>query len=136
MPAKPRMRSSDSANSTISSTWLPNAMRSGNSQNAASASSQGNASATPNRWRRAMKATARARESAMGCAAAAAEVSVAAIEPRRLDQQDEDRDRVDEEAAGARIQVLAGGVADAEQDRGRERALEAAEPAARDHQQE
>src|SRR5690348_15847794 len=82
-----------------------------------------------------MKATARARVSADG-RTAAAEASVSAIEPRRLDEQDQDRDRIDEEAAGAGKLVLAGGVAQAEQDRGDERALEAAEPAAGDHQQE
>src|SRR5215813_5982397 len=137
MPAKPRIRSSDSANSTISSTWLPNTMRSGNRKNAATASSQGTASHGLKRWRWARNATARARASGAAPDAVTVAVdSLAAIEPRRLDEQDQYRDRIDEEAAGACIDVFAGGVADAEQNRGRQRALEAAEAADRDDQQE
>src|SRR5262245_31439459 len=82
-----------------------------------------------------MNATASARASDTAGVAAVADVSVAAIEPRRLDQQDRDRDRVDEEASSPGKFVLAGGVDHAEQDRGGERALEAAEAAAGDHQQ-
>src|ERR1700730_17987585 len=67
--------------------------------------------------------------------AAAVMASLAAIEPRRTDEQDQHGDRVDEEAAGARIDIFAGGVAHAEQDRGDERPPEASEAAARDHQQ-
>src|SRR5215472_7040460 len=135
MPAKPRIRSSDSANSTISSTWLPNTMRSGNTKKAASASSQGRSSHGLKRCRRARYAAARARASG-GAVAGVMVVSVAAIEARRLDKQDQHRDRIDDEAAGPRIDVFAGGVADAEQDRGEQRALEAAEPADRDDEQE
>src|SRR5690349_20243894 len=132
MPAKPMMRSSESANSTISSTWLPNAIRSGKTKKAATASTQGSASKMPKRWRVARNTRARSRASRP----TAAVTSLAAIEPRRLDEQDQHRDRIDDEAAGACVDVLAGGVAHAEQDRGGERALEAAEAADRDHQQE
>src|SRR5690349_14975750 len=62
--------------------------------------------------------------------------SLAAIEPRRTDEQDQHCDRIDDEAAGARIDVLAARVEDAEQDRGDERALEAAEAADRDDEEE
>src|SRR3982074_1266880 len=139
MPAKPRMRSSESANSTITSTWLPKVRRSGKSQKAASASPQGSASHICRRWRSARKATARARADAFdpsGAAELVASASVTAEKPRRLDQQDQDRQRVDEKAAGVGKHVFARGVADAEQDRGHQRALEAAEAADRPHQQE
>src|SRR5262245_24274394 len=82
-----------------------------------------------------MKATARTRASDTAGATVAV-VSVAAIEPRRLDQQDRDRDRVDEEASSPGKFVLAGGVDHAEQDRGDQGSLETAEAAAGDHQQE
>src|SRR4030088_2362720 len=139
MPAKPRMRSSESANSTITSTWLPKVRRSGKSQKAASASPQGSASHIWRRWRSARKATALARADALGPSGAAelvASASVTAVKSRRLDQQDQHGQRVDEKAAGVGEHVFAGGVADAEQDRGHQRALEAAESADRHHQQE
>src|SRR3954469_328289 len=139
MPAKPRMRSSESANSTMISTWLPKVRRSGKSQKAASASPQGSASHICKRWRSARYAVARARADAFdpsGAADLVARASVTAVKSRRLDQQDQHRQRVDEKAAGVGEHVFARGVADAEQDRGRERALEAAEAADRDHQQE
>src|SRR5579883_3672987 len=97
------------------------------------ASSQGNTSQTRTRWRVARYAIAGAR-AADG--AAAAIVSLAAIKPRRPDEQDHHRDRVDEKAAGPRIDILAAGIADAEQDGGDQRALQAAEAAHRDDQQE
>src|SRR5580692_4355761 len=134
MPAKPRMRSSDSANSTITSTWLPNTMRSGKMKKAAAAISQGSTSQSCRRWRVARYAMARVRTS--GAGAAAAIVSLAAIEPRRPDEQDQHRHGVDEKAAGAGKDVLAGGVAHAEQDRGEQRTLEAAETADRDDEEE
>src|ERR1700736_2198291 len=138
MPAKPRMRSSESANSTITSTWLPKVRRSGNSQKAASASPQGSASHICRRWRSAKKATARARADALGPSGAelVASASVTAVKPRRLDQQDQHRQRVDEKTAGVGEHVFARGVADAEEDCGHQRALEAAESADRHHQQE
>src|SRR5262249_61366298 len=54
----------------------------------------------------------------------------------RPDKRAQSPDGEDVEAAGPRIAVLAGGVAAAEQDRGEQRALEAAEPADRDDEQE
>src|SRR3981189_2395155 len=133
------MRSSESANSTITSTWLPKVRRSGKSQKAASASPQGSASQICSRWRSARNATARARADAVdpsGAAELVASASVTAIKSRRLDQQDQHRQRVDEKAAGGGEHVFAGGIADAEQDGGHQRALEAAEATDRDHQQE
>src|SRR5258705_767224 len=102
MPAKPRMRSSESANSTITSTWLPKVRRSGKSQKAASASPQGSASHICRRWRSARYATARARAAALDASGAAelvASASVTAVKSRRLDQQDEHRQSVDDKTA-------------------------------------
>src|SRR3981189_2021518 len=120
------MRSSESANSTITSTWLPKVRRSGKSQKAASASPQGSASHICSRWRSARNATARARADAVDLSGAAdlvARASVTAIKPRRLDQQDQHRQRVDEKAAGVGEHVFASGIADAEQDCGHQGAL-------------
>src|SRR5476649_2310525 len=94
-------------------TWLPKVMRSGKMKKAAMATSHGSTSAGLKRWRRSRYSAARSR--ACLRSAATVTVSLAAIEPRRLDQQHNHGDRVDEKAAGIRQQIFSGGVEYAEQ---------------------
>src|ERR1700751_959276 len=128
------MRSSESANRIMISAWLPSIMRSGKMKNAASAISHGSASIGRRRWRAARKRAARSR--ACGSATAPGRSLSAAIEPCRFDQQNYNRDCVDEEAAGVGIQIFAGGVANAEHERGNQRAPQSPGAAHRHHQQE
>src|SRR6185312_4993145 len=124
--------SSDSANITMISTCPPKVMRSGNRKKQAIATAQGSSSTQRKRCRCERYSAARSR----AWPRAAAGLLLSAIEPRRLDQEDEHRDRVDEEAAGIREQIFAGGVEDAEHQRREQRSLEAAEPADGDDEQE
>src|SRR6185437_11435656 len=126
------MRSSESANITQISTWPPKVMRSGKIKNAAIASSHGNASGHWNLCRLTRYSAARSRAAIRSLLL----VSLAAIKPRRLDQKHRDRNRVDEKPAGIGQQVFSGRVEYAEYKSGQQRALEAAKPADRDHNQE
>src|SRR5581483_8740938 len=133
------MRSSESANMIAISTWMPKVMRSGKTKNAAMMSSHGTASAQCQLARRTMKASARSR---YGKAAAPTRIAVArtvtslsAIKAFRLDQEDEHGQRIDEEAAGIRIDVFAANIEDTEQHGREQRSLEAAKPANRDNDQ-
>src|SRR5215831_20623526 len=114
------MRSSESANITITSTWLPNVMRSGNTKKAVTASSHGSASAQPKRWRSSRYSAARLRAISW---AAWTVVLLAAIETCRLDEEDGNSHRVNEKSSGVGKQIFASGVEDAEHQCSKECAL-------------
>src|SRR5581483_5364710 len=63
-------------------------------------------------------------------------VSLAAIEPRRFNEKDSDRHRVDKKAACIGEQIFSGSVEDTENKRGEQSALQATKPSDRDHDQE
>src|SRR6478736_5519423 len=127
------MRSSESANIAITSTWLPKVMRSGKIKSTAMAASHGSVSARRKRWRLSRYSAARSRASER---VAEVMASLAAIEPRRLDQKNGNRHRVDEKSTGIGEQILSGRIEHAEHERRQQRALQAAQPADRDHDQE
>src|ERR1017187_1289002 len=134
------MRSSESANSTMISTWPPKVMRSGNMKKAATAITHGSASGQRKRWRRNKYSAARSRDwwraaLVMACALSALLLSLAAIEPRRLHEQHQNRDGVDEEAAGICQQIFSGSIENPEHQRGEQRAFQTAKPADHDHDQ-
>src|SRR5262245_12736815 len=118
---------------TMISTWLPKVMRSGKMKKAAMAISQGSASATRKRCRRSRYSAARSRARSRPVASM---VSLAAIEPRGLDQEDSDRDGIDEKAAGIGEQIFSTSVEHAEHQRGEQRAFQAAQSADCDDNQE
>src|SRR6185437_6252391 len=127
------MRSSESANIAMIRTWLPNVMRSGKTKKAATAISQGSASAGRKRWRRSRKSAARSRAWPRSIRAV---VSLAAIETCRLDQKDRNSDRIDEKTAGIGEQIFPGRVEHAQHQCRKQRALQAAQAADRHHDQE
>src|SRR6516164_6412838 len=106
------MRSRESANSTMIRVWVPNVMRSGNRKYAATASSHGNASGQRRWWRSIKKARARffALMPDSGVATFADKDLLAPIEPRRLDEQDQHRNSINEESACVGVEILAAGV--------------------------
>ena len=63
-------------------------------------------------------------------------VSLAAIEPRRLYEKDDDRHRVDEKPARIGQKIFAAGIEYAEHQRREQRALQAAKATDRHHNQE
>src|SRR5665213_4300943 len=125
------MRSSESANITQISTWPPKVMRSGNRKNAAIASSHGTASGHWKRCRRTRYAAPRSRASMR----AGFLPSLAAIKPRRFDEQHQHGDGVDKKSTGIRVQIFSGGIDNAKHEGRQQRALQAAEAADRDHDQ-
>src|SRR5215467_6058113 len=124
------MRSRESANSTMIRLWVPKVMRSGNRKYAATASSHGNASGQRRWWR------SIALMPVSGVTTFAAKDLLAPIKPRRLDEEDQYRDCIDEESAGVGVEVLAPGVEDPKHDRRHQCALEATQPADGNHKQE
>src|SRR3569832_1426127 len=115
-------------------TWLPNVIRSGKTKKQTIAISQGSASGQRRLRRRSRYSAARAR-AAVAPVVSPVLGSLTAIEPRRLDQKNDDGDRVDEEVAGLREHVFAAGIDDADDQRRKQRAFEAAEAADRDDDQ-
>src|SRR6516162_5659075 len=95
----------------------------------AMAISHGNASARRKRCRLARWSPPRSRAVAPG-------VSLAAIEPRRLYEENDDRHRVDEKAARIGQQIFATGVEYAEHQRREQCSLQAAKAPDRHHDQE
>src|SRR5262249_31839192 len=86
--------------------------------------------------RSAMNATARARASAFEPTASCdAKDLVSAIDPRGLHQEDQHGNRINKEAAGVGIKVLATGIEDSEHDGRDQRTFEAAETTHRNHKQ-
>src|SRR6185436_7596209 len=93
------------------------------------AASHGSVSARRKRWRLSRYSAARSRASER---VAEVMASLAAIEPRRLDQKNGNRHRVDEKSTGIGEQILSGRIEHAEHERRQQRALQAAQPAERD----
>src|SRR4029078_9204027 len=97
------------------------------------AASHGSVSARRRRWRVSRYSAARSRASER---VAGVMVSLAAIEPRRLDQKNGNRHRIDEKPPGIGEQVFTSRVENADHERGHQRAFQAAETSDRDHDQE
>src|SRR5215510_14916245 len=95
--------------------------------------SHGRVSASRKRWRLSRYSAARSRASERP---AVPMVSLAAIEPRWLDQKDSDSHRIDKKPAGIGEQVFPAGVEHADHQCSHQRALQAAKTANRDHDQE
>src|SRR6185312_4183274 len=113
------------------STCVPIVMRSGNTKNAAMARSQGSASGQMKWCRCSRNSAARWRAASL-----AVGISLAAIETRRLEQENDRSDRIDQEVARLREHVFAAGVDDADHQRRQQRALETAEAADGDYDEE
>src|SRR5262245_46653439 len=108
-------------------------MRSGKMKKTAIAISHGNASAGRKRWRPTRYSAVRSR----ACPRlVVAMMSLAAIEPRRLDQQDGHSHCIDEKPAGIREHIFSSGIENAEHQRSKQCALQTAEPADRNDDQE
>src|SRR5262245_38021666 len=97
------------------------------------AASHGSVSARRKRCRLSRYSAARSRASER---LAVPMVSLAAIEPRRLDQKDSDSHRIDEKPTGIREQIFPARVEHTDDECCHQRALQAAETADRDHDQE
>src|SRR5215510_12964928 len=95
--------------------------------------SHGRVSASRKRWRLSRYSAVRSRASERP---AVPMVSLAAIEPRWLDQKDSDSHRIDEKPTGIGEQIFPARVEHADHKRRHQRALQAAEAADRDDDQE
>src|SRR4249920_1533407 len=108
-------------------------MRSGKTKKTPIATSQGNASVKRKRWRLSKYSAARSR----ACPRLIALVmSLAAIEPRGLDQENKDSNRINKKPAGVGEQIFAGRIEDAEHQRRQQSSFETAQPANGDDDQE